>query len=85
LGHAAVAGPAENAAIMSRAARRSITATPARHAELIGRALALIDARLDEALTADRLADAAAMSRHHLRPAGQRPGTGAGGGAGRGL
>jgi AraC family transcriptional regulator len=66
LGHAAVAGPAENAAIMSRAARRSITATPARHAELIGRALALIDARLDEALTADRLADAAAMSRHHF-------------------
>lgn len=50
---------------MPRSAARP-RATPARHAELIGRALAQIDARLDQPLTAERLADAAAMSRHHF-------------------
>lgn len=37
-----------------------------RHAELIQRALAQVDARMDQRLTAECLADAAAMSRHHF-------------------
>jgi AraC family transcriptional regulator len=40
--------------------------TPDRHAELIARALAHAEAHLDEPLTADTLADCAAMSRHHF-------------------
>jgi AraC family transcriptional regulator len=40
--------------------------TPDRHAELLARALAHAEAHLDEPLTADTLADRAAMSRHHF-------------------
>jgi AraC family transcriptional regulator len=40
--------------------------TSDRHAELIARALAHAESHLDEPLTADTLADCAAMSRHHF-------------------
>jgi AraC family transcriptional regulator len=40
--------------------------TTDRHAELIARALAHAERHLDESLTADTLADCAAMSRHHF-------------------
>jgi len=41
-------------------------AAPSRHAELIARALAHVDAHLDQPLTAHTLADRAALSRHHF-------------------
>jgi AraC family transcriptional regulator len=40
--------------------------TSDRHAELIARALAHAESHLDEPLTAETLADCAAMSRHHF-------------------
>src|ERR1700692_679975 len=49
--------------------------TSDRHAELIARALAHAESHLDEPLTAETLADCAAMSRHHFQRV-SRPYTG---------
>jgi AraC family transcriptional regulator len=54
----------------TRSVRRPVLpATADRHVALIARALAHVDAHLAEPLDADRLADCAAMSRHHFHRA----------------